>query len=39
MNLSFERNTNLPEKISLIPLDSELWDVYTRFAGYDKIYF
>ncbi len=33
MNLSFERNTNLPEKISLIPLDSELWDVYTGAYG------
>lgn len=33
MNLSFERNTKLPEKLDLVPLDSELWDVYKGAFG------
>jgi len=33
MNLSFERNTKLPEKINLVPLDSELWEHYQGAYG------
>ncbi len=33
MELCFERNTRLPEKPGLVPLDSELWEVYTGAFG------